>query len=276
MRTLLSLAAPFVLALFVCGSARAAQTLSPPHDVWASARLALDAPPTAHPETQLRPQESAPRAMANVSADDGRAFWYASGAAAATSLGARVVLGVPVFFAGVGLLGVATLAPIPALLAVVAIAVATSIIDSAAAAAVGTWVFNSTSKSYEADFLPAFLGHFAGDILGSFVSGLVFGMGGMLLYGLVSIVDFIGQNAIQSATLFTFLGAMPAVVLAGVAGVALPALVCAWALTATAHAKPGFRIAVPAPDAPSARAAAWTDPLSRARLPTFAFGVPAL
>jgi hypothetical protein len=43
-------------------------------------------------------------------------------------------------------------------------------------------------------------------------------------------------------SVFSLLGAMPAVVIAGIALIAVPALATAWALSAGASAKPGFAI----------------------------------
>lgn len=175
---------------------------------------------------------------------DTRAFWYAAGAGAVTTLGTHVLAGIPTLaLAGqVVSLMLANGGMVGALAATAGFFVAYSAAEAAVSALVSMLVFDSMSDTYESHFLSGFAGHLAGGLASTAVTTLTFGGGLLLFHGMGLLSEFTGGAGFQSLQIFTFLGAMPAVVIAGTALIAIPALATAWALSSGATAKPGFAI----------------------------------
>ena len=207
--------------------------------------------------------------------DDGRPFWYAAGASAVVALGTHVLVGIPVMVFTVMLSGsLLTTAPaafLPVLLGVGAIYLLGQSALSSGAAALA---FNATGDIYQGNYVSALAAHVAGTILGAGVSGLTFGIGALLYGGLMSLAEFTGQAGIQAIAVFSLLGALPAVVVGGIALVGVPAVIGAWALASSATAKegyaidPGWRSPLPvAPAAPIARGDTQALPLAAFALP---------
>lgn len=176
---------------------------------------------------------------------DTRAFWYAAGAAAVTSLGAHVLIGIPVLVLSAGILGSlggGGALPVITLVAALGIGGAYAFAESLVAALAATLVFNGMSEIYEGDYLTALMAHFTGNLVSTAVTSLTFGGGLLLFHGVGQLAEFTGQAGLTTLQIFSFLGAMPAVVIAGIALIAVPALVSAWALASSAHPRPGYEI----------------------------------
>lgn len=174
---------------------------------------------------------------------DSRAFWYAAGAGAVTTLAVHILGGIPVLAVGSSFVGSLIGAGMPgAVAAALGLFIAYSAAEAAISALVSTLVFNTMSTTYEASYLSGFLGHFAGGIGATAVTTLTFGGGLLLLHGAGVLTEFTGGAGISSLQIFSFLGAMPAVVIAGTALVAVPAIATAWALAAGAAPKTGYAI----------------------------------
>ncbi len=176
---------------------------------------------------------------------DTRAFWYAAGAAAVTSLGAHVLIGIPVLVLTAGVLGgLAGGGALPIVTLAIALGVggAYAFAESLVAALAATVVFNGMSEIYEGDYLSALMAHFMGNLVSTAVTSLTFGGGILLFHGVGQLAEFTGQAGLNTLQIFSFLGAMPAIVIAGIALIAVPALVSAWALATSAHPRPGYAI----------------------------------
>jgi hypothetical protein len=211
--------------------------------------------------------------------EDGRPFWYAAGASSVVNLGAHVLVGLPAMgFASVAATSLnAAAAAVPLILGV---AGAYILIESALAAVASTVVFGATSTVYDGNWLVSFAAHVGGTALGLAVSAVPFGAGFMLLSGVANVADFTGGIGSSALVAFSILGAIPAVVIGGIALVAVPALVAAWATCVSATPKAGFVLeskaatgAPPSSTAPDAspradsRALAPTQPLLTLALP---------
>lgn len=174
---------------------------------------------------------------------DTRAFWYAAGAGAATTLGIHILGGLPTLAIGGAWVASLVSAGLPTAVAVaLGLFVTYTAAEAAISALVSTLVFNALSTTYEASYLSGFLGHFAGGVAATAVTTLTFGGGLLLLHGAGVLTEFTGGAGLASLGIFSFLGAMPAVVIAGTALVAVPAVATAWALAAGAAPKPGYAI----------------------------------
>ncbi len=174
---------------------------------------------------------------------DTRAFWYAAGSGAVTTLAVHILGGIPTLAIGGNFVGGLISAGMPGAVAVaLGLFITYTAAEAAISALVSTLVFNTMSTTYQADYLSGFLGHFAGGIAATAVTTLTFGGGLLLLHGAGVLTEFTGGAGIGSLQIFSFLGAMPAVVIAGTALVAVPAIATAWALAAGAAPKPGYAI----------------------------------
>lgn len=176
---------------------------------------------------------------------DTRAFWYAAGASAVTTLGVHILGGLPTLvFGGTVVQGMLSSGlGFPTVTAVaLGLFLTYTAAESAVTALVATHVFNSLSTTYEAHYLSGFLAHFAGGVASTAVTMLTFGGGLLLFHGVGLLSEFTGSAGISSLQIFSFLGAMPAVVVAGTALIAVPALATAWALAAGATPRAGYAI----------------------------------
>lgn len=242
-----------------------------------AARLSFEAPATPFTEVQLLPLErlevraasalpalSAPSTLAAASPaeagssatasapaghrygwalEDSRVYWYTAGASAVTSLAARVVLIIPAYL--IGAIAVASglaLNPVVATIVTLAVVAGFTVVDAAISGLIASLTFNSVSRFYESDFLTGFAGHLAGNVLSAGAFWLVFGFGGMLIAGLDFVTPFTVNGVAQMLLAFSTLGVLPALVVTFIAGVAVPALVGAWALSATARPRDGYAI----------------------------------
>ena len=175
--------------------------------------------------------------------DDGRPFWYAAGASAVVALGTHVLVGLPVLvFSSMVLTPVAAVAPAAILPVLFGLGGAYLIGQSAIAAGAATVAFSATSDLYDGNFVTGLAAHVGGALVGAGVSGLTFGIGGLLFGGLTMIAEFTGSAGVQAIGVFSLLGALPAVVIGGIALVGVPAVLGAWALAAGATAKEGYAI----------------------------------
>ncbi|MCC7071339.1 MAG: hypothetical protein IT383_08450 [Deltaproteobacteria bacterium] len=208
--------------------------------------------------------------------DDARPFWYAAGASAVVALGTHVLVGLPALvFSSFVLSPLAISAPAAFLPVLIGAGSVYLLAQSALAAGAAAFAFSSTSDIYEGDYLAAIAGHVGGAIVGAGVSGLTFGIGGLLFGGLNLILEFTGSAGLQAIGVFTLLGSLPAVVVGGIALVGVPAVLGAWALAASATAKQGYAIdpswrrpPTVAPPAPTARHDAPSLPLATLALPS--------
>ncbi len=207
--------------------------------------------------------------------DDARPFWYAAGASAVVALGTHVLVVLPALvFSSVVLGPIAFSAPAAYLPILLGAGGVYLLAQSALAAGAAVFAFGSTSDIYEGNYLAAVAGHVGGVVLGAGVSGLTFGLGGLLFGGLNLIAEFTGSAGISGVGVFSLLGALPAVVIGGIALVGVPAVFGAWALAASATAKQGYAIdpawrkPVPSPvPAPTARHDAPALPIATVALP---------
>ncbi len=193
---------------------------------------------------------------------DTRAFWYSAGAGAVTSLASHVLIGVPTLVLSVGLIMGVTAGAAPAVGFAVGLALAIGIggtyafAESLLSALASTLVFNGLSELYEGDYVTALMAHFGGSLVSTAVTTVTFGGGVLLFHGMGALAEFTGSAGLTTVQVFSFLGAMPAVVIAGIALIAVPALVTAWALAVSASPRKGFEIDEE-----------WLTPVARAREP---------
>ncbi|MDP2344971.1 MAG: hypothetical protein Q8O67_28760 [Deltaproteobacteria bacterium] len=174
---------------------------------------------------------------------DTRAFWYSAGASAVTSLGTHVLVGIPVLvIASAGIAGIAATAPITALALAVGVVGLYAFSESLLSSLAGFLVFNGMSETYEGNYLTCLLAHFGGNLASTAVTTLTFGGGALLFHGMGLLSEFTGGAGLQTVQIFSFLGAMPAIVIAGIAIVAVPALASAWALAVSATPRAGYEI----------------------------------
>lgn len=175
---------------------------------------------------------------------DTRAFWYSAGASAVTALGAHVLIGIPVLVLGGGLIATLSAAgpPVVAIALALGIAGTYAFAESVIAALAGVLVFNGMSEIYEADYLPGLMAHFLGTLVSTTVTTLTFGGGLLLFHGMTLLSEFTGSAGVTTLQIFSFLGAMPAVVIAGIALIAVPALVSSWAMATSAHPRAGYEV----------------------------------
>lgn len=202
---------------------------------------------------------------------DGRSFWYAAGASAVMALGTHVLVGLPTTV--ITMMSLSALAGAPAMILPVMLGVGAVYLagQSAISAAAAFMVFNGTSDVYETNYLTSLAAHIGGSVAGAGVSALTFGIGGLLFGGLVSLAEFTGSAGVGAIGVFSLLGALPAVVIGGIALVGVPALIGAWGLAVTAGPKEGYVIdpqwrAPPA--APTASRDAAALPVATLALPT--------
>ncbi len=174
---------------------------------------------------------------------DTRAFWYSAGAAAVTSLGTHVLVGIPsLVVLGAGVAGIAATAPITALALSVGILGLYAFGESLLSSLAGYIVFNGMSETYQGNYLTCLLAHFGGNLASTAVTTLTFGGGALLFHGMGLLAEFTGGAGIGTVSIFSFLGAMPAIVIAGIAVIAVPALAASWALAVSATPRAGYEI----------------------------------
>ena len=174
---------------------------------------------------------------------DTRSFWYSAGAGAVTTLGTHILVGLPTLFVSANIVGPMMTEGSPAALVVgLGIFTAYTLVESGLSSLVAMLVFDSMSDTYQSRYLTGFLGHFGGAVLSTTVTTLTFGLGLLVLHGSSVLSDFTGNAGFAALSIFSVLGAMPAVVIAGTALVAVPALTTSWALSAGAVARPGYEI----------------------------------
>jgi hypothetical protein len=175
--------------------------------------------------------------------DDGRAFWFSAGASSVVTLGTHVLVGIPtlvvVSTAAAALGTIAPAAVVPMLLGAGA---AYMLVQCALSSLASYLVFNGMSKVYDASYIVSLAAHIAGTFLGAGVSAFVFGVGLALIGGLNGLAPFTGSAGVQAVAVFSVLGALPAVVIGGIALVGVPALVASWAMAVSATPKDGFAI----------------------------------
>lgn len=175
--------------------------------------------------------------------DDGRAFWFAAGASSVVALGTHVLVGIPTFAIGMSAAGnVAATSPSVQVPIILGVSGAYVLAESALASLAAMLVFNSVSKVYDGNYLVAFGAHVAGTALGAAVSVVPFVTGTMLVSGMASLAEFTGGAGAGAIFVFSVLGALPAVVIGGIALVGVPAIIGAWAMSVSATTKPGYTI----------------------------------
>jgi len=174
---------------------------------------------------------------------DTRAFWYASGIGAAATLATHVFVGLPALVLGSSVLA-ALGAGAPAGVLALGLGGATAYFaaESLLSALAAKLVFDATSETYDANYVTALGAHFVGNLLSTGATVLTFGGGLLLLHGTSLLAEFTSGGGLTALQLFSVLGAMPGVVIAGIALVVVPALVTSWAMAVTATPKPGFAI----------------------------------
>jgi hypothetical protein len=174
---------------------------------------------------------------------DTRAFWYATGTGAAATLAAHVLVGLPALVFGTSFLTAFANAT-PAATMALGLGLVTTYLfaESLLSSLIGTLTFNGTSATYQGNYGAALGAHFVGSVMSTGVTVLTFGGGLLLIHGAGLLSEFTAGGGLIGLSLFSVLGAMPGVVLAGVALVVVPALVTSWALAVTATPRPGFAI----------------------------------
>jgi hypothetical protein len=171
---------------------------------------------------------------------DSRAFWYSAGAGAVTTLGAHLLVGTPTLAVSVGLLS--GLSGAPLLVAWLGIYVGYTAAESMLSGLVAGLVFDSMAQTYRSNFITGAMAHMAGSMLSTTVVSLIGGFGYLVFHGSGLLAPFTGTAGISGLGVLTLLGALPAVVVAGTAVIAIPALVTAWALSASAQPRDGYTI----------------------------------
>jgi hypothetical protein len=203
----------------------------------ASLRLPLvDLMPAASPVVAL------PRAFSWVE-EESRAFWYAAGAGAATTLGTHVLVGVPTAVLGGMLVGSTTVThPAAALALSLGVLGGYLFAEALLSSFVSLLVFDGSTDVYDGHYLPALAAHFAGNLFAAATVGLLFGGGGLLVHGASMLSVFTGSSGLTGLTLFAGLAALPGIVVAAVALIGVPALVTAWGLSASATPAAGHAL----------------------------------
>ncbi len=175
--------------------------------------------------------------------EEGQAFWLATGASSLVALGSHVLVGLPALVIGASAVSqpgqTSPATSVPLLLGMASVYI---VGESALAALAGTLAFNGVGKIYQGHFAAAFAAHVAGALLAGAVSAVTFGAGAMLLGGMGSLSAFTGGAGLPAIQVFSLLGALPAVIIGGIALIAVPALLGAWAMSVSATAKAGYAI----------------------------------
>ncbi len=188
------------------------------------------------------PHEALPAHYAWVERDT-RSFWFSAGAGAVTTLGTHIIVGLPSLFFASSALGPMLDAGSPgAFAAGIGLFTAYTLLESGLSSLVAMLVFDSMSETYESRYLTGFFGHFAGAMASTAVTSLTVGFGLLALHGSLRLADFTGGAGYRNLEIFSLLGAMPAVVMAATALIAVPAMTTSWALSAGATARPGYII----------------------------------
>lgn len=174
---------------------------------------------------------------------DTRAFWYAAGAGAVTTLGTHILIGLPTLFIAGNFVSPLLAESSPMGLVVIGgVFAAYTLVESSLSSLVSMLVFNSMSQTYEAQYLTGLLSHFGGAMVATTVTSLTFGLGLLMMHGTGVLVPFTGGAGIQTLNIFSLLGAMPAAVIAATALVAVPALTTSWGLAAGARPRAGYAV----------------------------------
>ncbi len=209
--------------------------LSGPLDTVAATSLAL--PVAEHLASYEAPQ--LPSRYAWVERDT-RAFWYSAGAGAVTTLGTHLLIGTPTLAISSSLLVGVSGAPL--LAAVLGIYVGYTAVESLLSGLVAGLVFDSMAQTYRSNFLTGAMAHMAGSMLSTTVVSLIGGFGLLVFHGTTLLTPFTAGAGIGGLGVLTLLGALPAVVVAATAVIAIPALVTSWALSASAQPREGYMI----------------------------------
>ena len=174
---------------------------------------------------------------------DTRAFWYSAAASWVTSLATHILVGAPVLaLSAAAIAGVAGSAPIAVLALSLGVLGLYAFSESVLSSLSGFVVFNAMSETYQGHYLSALLAHFGATLAATAATTLTLGGGALLLHGITSLAQFTGGAGLQTIGVFTLLGALPAIVIAGIAIIALPALAQAWALAVSASPREGYEI----------------------------------
>jgi hypothetical protein len=191
---------------------------------------------------QQRPDLTLPEHYAWVERDT-RAFWYSAGTGAAATLATHVLAGLPALVFGSSLVAaVAAASPAAAFGLGFGLTTGYFFAESALSALIATLVFDGTSDLYRSKYLAALGAHFVGNVMSTGATALIFGGGLLLIHGAGLLSEFTAGGGLSALSLFSVLGAMPGIVVAGVALVVVPALVTSWAIAVTATARPGYEI----------------------------------
>ena len=212
----------------------------------ASPLLEIDAPKSSIDDgLRLLPAKFAKLAPAKKAAiprvasfhDESRVFWYATGAGAATALGVRILSAIPL----VALAGASSAFVGPGVLAILgATALVLTLIETSLAAFTATAVFNNMSRYYRASYWASWIGQLGGAALSNGVMGLLFGFGHLSFLGVESLEGIVAGGILNSIQIASILGAMPAVVVAFFVSLAVPSMIGAWSMAATATTRTGF------------------------------------
>jgi hypothetical protein len=170
---------------------------------------------------------------------DTRAFWYAAGAGAVTTLGTHLLVGVPVLAVSTAVLFAGGGVP---LWAGLGIYVGYSAAESLLSGLVAQLVFDSMAQTYRTNFITGAMAHMAGSMVSTTVVSLIGGFALLSFHGANLLAPFTAGAGIGGLGVLTLLGALPAVVVAGTAVIAIPALVTSWALAASAQPRDGYAI----------------------------------
>jgi hypothetical protein len=183
--------------------------------------------------------------------DEGRPFWFAAGASSVVALGTHVLVGFPTLvITGSAAGNVAQSSPAAALPLLLGVGGAYMLAQTALSSLTAFLVFNATSKVYDGNWLVAFGAHVAGTLLGAAVSALPFGTGFMLYGGLEGLSEFTGRTGLGAVAVLSVLGALPAIVIGGIALIGVPAIIGSWAMAISATPKEGYAIHRGPPPAP--------------------------
>lgn len=165
--------------------------------------------------------------------DDMRLFWTVMGGGAVTTLASRVLVAGPLFLSNLTVFGATSTVPVlPFLLALTA---GYLLIDSVVTAVILQLTYNGSAAYSDGDWVPAFVGHFLGNIASTAITTLIFGLGIMQLFGVQTLSAFIGSGASQVLGVFSVLGILPALVLAGIISIGMPSVMGTWGLLMSAR-----------------------------------------